>query len=100
MEATRDVTFEFQGDRIVFHERNSSMGAKYTLDSSKQPKWIDVDGGGGAMQTGIYKLEGDELTICMGPAFRDGKSIPRPTEFKSNTDNMRGVLVLKRLKKP
>jgi uncharacterized protein (TIGR03067 family) len=101
-EANKNVVFEFKDDRMIYREKNDEHANTYTLDSSKQPKWINIDPSQGAdrMAAGIYKLEGDELTLCVGPAARDGKPVPRPTEFKPNKENGQGLLVLKRVKNP
>jgi uncharacterized protein (TIGR03067 family) len=61
----------------------SFAGTRIELDPSRDPKAIDVipDGGKdrGERVLGIYKLEGDRLTICMAAP---GK--PRPKEFKAD----------------
>jgi uncharacterized protein (TIGR03067 family) len=57
-------------------------GTTITLGPDKDPKTIDVlpDGGPkrGERVLGIYKLEGDTLTICMA-----GPGQPRPNIFKA-----------------
>ena len=108
-EQNKDIALEFKGDRMIFHKKTGDKKTSdqktphtYSLDVSKQPKWLDTDADKGAdkLAAGIYKLEGDELTICIGPAVCDGKHVPRPTEFKPNKDNGQGLLVLKRVKNP
>ena len=60
----------------------SFAGTRIELDPSRDPRTIDVipDGGKdrGERMLGIYKLEDDQLTICMAAP---GK--PRPAEFKA-----------------
>ena len=68
---------------------------RYTLDPEKKPKqidWVGIKGRhvGDKIQ-GIYKLEGDILTICHA-----GKD--RPTEFKSEADSGRRLVFLSRIK--
>jgi uncharacterized protein (TIGR03067 family) len=55
--------------------------ASIKIDGSKDPKWIDLTfpRGTGTASPGIYKLEGDTLTICRVLA---GKG-ERPKDFKS-----------------
>jgi RNA polymerase sigma-70 factor (ECF subfamily) len=53
----------------------------FTIDPTQKPAHIDVDGQWGgekAVLKGIYKLDGDELTICI-----IGNDGGRPTEFSS-----------------
>jgi uncharacterized protein (TIGR03067 family) len=38
----------------------------YRLDPARSPKRIDIDGPRKALHYGLYKLDGDELTVCMG----------------------------------
>ena len=72
-----------EGDRVVWKRSGKSFaGTKIVLDPSKEPKAIDVIPEGGPNRDkrvlGIYKLEGDKLTICMASPDK-----PRPTAFKA-----------------
>jgi|SRR4051812_39811459 len=65
---------------------------KIVLDPSKKPKWIDMvksAEGKGAM--GIYKLEGDELTICVGE-----KDVERPSEFAAPEGSKLNLITFKK----
>lgn len=42
------------------------FGMTFRLGLGKSPKEIDIDGPKKALHYGIYKLDGDELTVCMG----------------------------------
>jgi RNA polymerase sigma factor (sigma-70 family) len=85
-------------DRIIpKHGRNASSGSTpYTLDPSAQPKTIDTvlpspDGKDGAKRKllGIYKLDGDRLTV----AFASGE---RPTGFEVKKGSKVAVYVFRR----
>ncbi len=86
----------FKGDKLTFEP----FEADFKLDPSKDPKQIDVtiqkgpDGEKGLMALGIYKLDGDKLTIhACHPGDGD-----RPTDFE--TTGGRNVLVtLERVRK-
>lgn len=98
----KDFTFEFQGDRLTIRKRKDDEGKemKYSLNASKKPKWIDLDmGQPNSVSEGIYKLDGDELTICVVGGSRGGKTAPRPSEFKASKRNKYSLFVLKRVKK-
>jgi uncharacterized protein (TIGR03067 family) len=78
----------------------------FRLDPGKAPMRIDLNGFGKSASYGIYKLAGDELTVCMGvkcpsPTF-DKEAKPeadakdtRPTTFNPEVGT---VIVLKRVK--
>jgi hypothetical protein len=75
----------------------------FRLGQTKSLKQIDIDGPGKSSSLGLYKLEGDELTICMGntqasptydkQAKSDGQMRPGRISPESGT-----VIVLKRVK--
>jgi uncharacterized protein (TIGR03067 family) len=70
-------------DHVVWERRGKRFaGTKIELNPTHDPKNIDVipDGGRnrGERVLGIYRLDGERLTICMAVAGR-----PRPTGFKA-----------------
>ncbi len=79
--------------------------AYYALDSTSQPKALDIDGsGGGGPINAIYKLQGDRLTLCYG--FGEGlgqgsiEGSPRPTKFAADEKTNTALVVLKRVAEP
>jgi uncharacterized protein (TIGR03067 family) len=79
----RSIMRIVEGDHAVWERDGKRFaGTTIELDPAREPNAIDVipDGGRnrGERVLGIYKLEGDKLTICMADP---GKS--RPTEFKA-----------------
>jgi uncharacterized protein (TIGR03067 family) len=82
-EVVRSITRTVEKDHVVWKRDGKSFaGTRIELDPSRDPKAIDVipDGGQdrGERVLGIYKLEGDRLTICMAAPGQ-----PRPKEFKA-----------------
>ena len=72
--------FVFKGNEIsVLQDDKTVEAGTFVLDSTRNPPTIDfvaTEGAGkGNTQYGIYKIDGDSLTICMGDK--------RPTEFKA-----------------
>jgi uncharacterized protein (TIGR03067 family) len=90
-EKREKIRLEFKdGKAIAREEGDKDHPADYTIDSAKSPKHITIKPTDKDAMEGIYKLEGDTLTICLA---RDG----RPNKFEAGDKSM--LLVLKRDKK-
>ena len=96
----KDMTFEFKGDSLAISKDKDHAGRemKFTLDPSTKPKGIDLDAGG-KVSAGIYKLDGDQLTICVIGGSRTGLVPKRPSEFKASNAKKYSLFVLKKVKK-
>ena len=94
-------TFEFKGDILTIrkHKNDAGREMKYTLDASKKPKAIDIEIDDRASSEGIYKLDGEELMICVVAGSRGDKTAARPTEFKASKRDVYSLFVLKKVKK-
>jgi uncharacterized protein (TIGR03067 family) len=100
---TKKITLVIKGDKLTAkrtenagkpEEKNYEMS--FTLDPTKNPKWIDVtytDGERkGESSLGIYELKDDSLKICMS------RGTTRPMEFETKAESQRHMMVLKREK--
>jgi uncharacterized protein (TIGR03067 family) len=93
------LTWTFERGKHLVKEvsGDKTMPLPYKLDSTKTPKTIDLaltidlPFGQGLVYHGIYKLEGDKLTMCYSRG-------PRPTEFEVEKGSQRALYVLKRKK--
>jgi uncharacterized protein (TIGR03067 family) len=70
----------------------SNRGMSYVADRKQKPPAIDIRGGGQSWR-GIYKVEGDTLTLCLVTGDRD-----RPRTFESSGDQPTTVWVFRRVK--
>ena len=97
----KEMTFVFKGDSLRIRKDKDHDGheMKYTLDPSKKPSAIDLDAGIPPVSEGIYKLDGDKLTICVIGSYQSDKPARRPSEFKASKRDGYSLFVLKRLKK-
>lgn len=90
----KNSRFVISSDKIVIYEGEKKAGTfGYKLDPSKQPKHIDLTFMGEPV-LGIYKVEGNKLTICNSGK----KGSPRPTAFEPNRELDAGLTVLQRIK--
>ncbi len=96
------VGFEFAADgSVTLREgKRAPKLARYTLDPKKDPAEIDITANDGqpnrGVFAGIYKLDGDTLTMCVvvGPP-----GTARPTRFESPAGSEARLVVFKRVKK-
>jgi len=100
MAAPADVVeklkLKFEGVKVVVDEGTArDEQAEVTLDPSKKPAAVDIvpTRPGKEIVKGIYKLDGDSLTMCWA------KSGERPSEFASKEGTEVVLFVLKRVKK-
>ncbi len=75
--------YVFRKDQLLFH----GFPLSYTLDPTQDPKHINGN------LHGIYKLDGNVLTIC----FATTTPGARPTEFSTAKEDNRQLVVFKRL---
>lgn len=88
------------GDHVVWKRDGKSFaGTKVELDPAADPKTIDVlpDGGPsfGKRVLGIYKMDGDVLTICMADPEK-----PRPDGFQAGEGSGRTLMTFRRQAMP
>jgi uncharacterized protein (TIGR03067 family) len=94
-----DRTVKLTADKFIVSKNGKELPITYKLNTSKNPKEIDMAGkdAKGKQETsyGIYKLEGDKLTICMADS---DKMEDRPKEFKTTKASKATILVLQKKK--
>jgi uncharacterized protein (TIGR03067 family) len=92
------VKVKFTADgKFIFKEGNKDADeGTYKVDAKKNPGEIDiVPPKESSTHVGIYKIEGDTLTICLA----DKNSTERPTKFESPDGSDIFLVTLKRVKK-
>jgi uncharacterized protein (TIGR03067 family) len=90
------ATFTADG-KLIFKEGNKDPEeGTYTVDAKKNPAEIDiVPPKENVTHLGIYKIDGDTLTICLG----EKNAATRPTKFESPDGSNIFLVTLKRVKK-
>ena len=94
--AVRSITREADRGRVVWRRDGKSFSAStIVLDPDADPKTIDIraDGGPGRDKVvrGIYKLEGDRLTLCTADPDE-----PRPDHFRADPGDRWTLMVFRR----
>jgi len=92
-------TWSFKGEKYTLDQGTNLEEGTIKLDPKKKPATIDlaITGGkcAGNDQPGIYKVDGDTLTMCLAwPGTTD-----RPTAFESPADKQWILITFKRAKK-
>lgn len=92
------ITRVVEGDHVAWYRDGKSFaGTTVVLDPSKPPPALDVTSDGGPQRgrviRGIYRLEGDELTICMA-----APEAPRPTTFDASKGSGQTLMTFRRRK--
>src|SRR5262245_52623372 len=83
-------TFSFAKDRATLREANyPPVEFTFTTDPTKTPKTIDLAGKNSVLR-GIYKLDGDNLTLSLGIGAT------RPTDFTTKAGGDSEVFQLRR----
>jgi uncharacterized protein (TIGR03067 family) len=87
-----DVKMIFEGDRVLAKmEKMTALLGTFALDPSQSPKAYDRTYPDGRPRRGIYKLEGDTLTICMAGIGKE-----RPKEFATKRGDGVSLVVYRR----
>jgi uncharacterized protein (TIGR03067 family) len=89
------VTFKADGKMLFKEGNNSAEDGSYKADAKKEPAEIDISPPGEGTLVGIYKLDGDTLTICLS----EKGSTDRPTKFESPEGTNVMLITLKRIKR-
>jgi uncharacterized protein (TIGR03067 family) len=94
-----DRVIRITGDKMISMRNGKENPAVYTTDATKSPVHLDMVGkkadGTEEKIYGIYKLEDDTLTICIGEV---NNPAGRPKEFKTVRGGKAVLMTLK--KKP
>jgi len=90
-EGLKDVRMTFTGDEFTWKTGEKETKGTFSLDATKTPKEISMSAEGKKL-AGIYRLEGEELKICVGIGD------DHPTDFVTKAGAKAMLLVLKREK--
>jgi uncharacterized protein (TIGR03067 family) len=89
-EKRKGMHFKFADGKVMVQEEEAS-DIRYAADPKKTPATLDLISAAGTIP-GIYKIEGETLTICFSKSDKEG----RPTKFESPDESPIVVMTLKR----
>ena len=96
-DAIQGIKMVIDGDKHTLIVGGDRMVSTHHLDPTTKPKSIDAKATGGPYKDktllGIYRLEGDEFTVCFAAPGRD-----RPKDFTTKSGTGTFVHVWKRQK--
>jgi uncharacterized protein (TIGR03067 family) len=95
----------FEGDKLTIRSPYFDLEPKpYHLTTGKEPAQIDIEVAPSRMIRGIYKVRGDELTLCTGnfAGTKDelGHLVAQPGQRPTTFDSRYGELVVLRRRNP
>jgi uncharacterized protein (TIGR03067 family) len=87
-----------EGDHVVWKRDGKNFaGTRFEIDPTKTPRTIDLLPDGGPNRDkrvlGIYKLDGEDLTICIADVGQ-----PRPSGFEAKPGSKQTLQTFKRVK--
>lgn len=88
-----DLRIVIQGNKLSAQAGKATSESTFVIDPGKQPRTIDTTDRNNKLEKGIYRLEGDLLTICTSETGGE-----RPTEFATKAGVAQLMFVLKRSK--
>ena len=90
-EVVSRIKLTVKGDQLIVSRQGEARERRETIniDPSQNPGILDLTGPAGFISLGIYKLEGDNLTLCRTIERGD---IDRPREFKTTPEE--GILAV------
>jgi len=84
----------FENQEVIARSEDQSVSlGTYSLDPSKSPSWYNRVMPDGTERLGIYRIEGDQLFLCLGER---GKT--RPSEFRTTKEDKASLVIYKRVK--
>ena len=85
-DAIATASIAITGQRFVSEGMGAAYEGELVLDAAANPKWLDMlitkGHAAGTRHLGIYKLDDERWTMCLGQAGSD-----RPTRFSSTASN-------------